>query len=139
MEGGSGGFKVGAASPGGADVGEGDDVEVVGADPQRPCPAEAFQVSAAAGVGPYDDHLAVHQVDGVEGLAVRGRDPGSCGGEYGTPGCLQGDGGAGVAEELREVLPHGGGGDPHDGASCRRPQARRRDEREEDWQRTAVL
>ena len=112
---------------------------MVGSDPERPCPAEAFQVPAAACVCAIGDHLAVHQVDWVEGLAPGGRDPGPGGGENGAPGCLEWDSGAGIPEEPNEILAHGGGGDPHERAPRCRPEAGRGEEGEEDVECAAVL
>ena len=135
----SGRHRTRAASSGGTEVGEGDDLKEVGPDPQCPYSCKAFQVASAARVGAHADHFPVYHVHGVECLTARDRDCGPCGGKDRAPGCLQGYSGAGISEKPGEVLPHGGSGDPHLRPPCRRPKAGGGEEGEEDAERAAVL
>jgi hypothetical protein len=72
------GLRWGAPASGRPEESEGHHPEQEGADPEGTCTPEFFQVRSASGVRAQHDHLAVYQLDGVEGFRPRGgdQDPG---------------------------------------------------------------
>ncbi len=72
MEGCCGRRRSRPASPRGTVKRERDEVEAVRPDPQGAGQAETFELLAAAGIDPDDDHVSVDEVHRVEGLATGG-------------------------------------------------------------------